>query len=180
MRIPAWIDHTETAMRTPALVHHRPTGLARVRINGRDHDCGRWGTSSATSRYQELLRRASEGRLPGPKRRKRSQPIPAGHSSKPAPSVLDLPATVEGLAALYILRHASLHYRHPDGTPTSELDRTKNSLRWLVKSPEGRLPADQFGPKALKSVRQRMIDAGHCRRPEHYRTATASTGGWQP
>jgi integrase len=53
--------------------------------------------------------------------------------------------------------HAERHYRHPDGTPTSELDNYKLSLRPL-KALYGDAPAAEFSPLKLKAVRQRMVD----------------------
>jgi integrase len=54
-------------------------------------------------------------------------------------------------------RHAEQHYRHPDGTPTSELLSYKLSLRPL-KELYGHVPTAEFGPLSLKAVRQRMVD----------------------
>ena len=65
------------------------------------------------------------------------------------PGLLD-PATPSG------------HYRRADGTPTGELDNYRDSLRPLRRL-YGRTPAADFGPLALKAVRQAMIDAGLAR-----------------
>jgi integrase len=59
-------------------------------------------------------------------------------------------------------RHAEQHYRHEDGTTTSELVNLRYSLRPL-KELYGTLPAEDLSPLKLKAVRQRMIDAGLCR-----------------
>ena len=59
-------------------------------------------------------------------------------------------------------RHAEKHYRHEDGTPTSELNDYKLSLRPL-RELYGPTPAADFSPLKLKAVRQRMIDADLCR-----------------
>lgn len=48
-------------------------------------------------------------------------------------------------------------YRHADGTPTSEVLQYKYTLRAL-RYRYGDSPAKQFGPLALKAVRQLMID----------------------
>lgn len=60
-------------------------------------------------------------------------------------------------------QHAKLHYRHADGTPTSEQDGYRHSLRPL-KALYGHTLAREFTPLALKAVRQNMIDAGLARR----------------
>jgi integrase len=52
--------------------------------------------------------------------------------------------------------HAQKHYRHPDGTPTSELNHFKISLSQLKKL-YGHTLAREFGPKALKVLRDRLI-----------------------
>jgi integrase len=52
-----------------------------------------------------------------------------------------------------------MHYRHPDGNPTSELADYKLSLRPLRHS-YGHTPAREFGPLALKAARQAMVDDG--------------------
>jgi integrase len=58
--------------------------------------------------------------------------------------------------------HAEGYYRHPDGTPTSELDCLRAALKPL-RAIYGHTPAAEFGPLALKSVRERMIETGWCR-----------------
>jgi integrase len=52
--------------------------------------------------------------------------------------------------------HAQKHYRHPDGTATKELDDFKVSFRPLKKL-YGHRPAREFGPLALKAIREQLI-----------------------
>jgi len=59
--------------------------------------------------------------------------------------------------------HVEGHYRHPDGTPTNEQNNFRYALRPL-REMYGHTAAAQFGPLALKVVRQRFIEAGLCRR----------------
>jgi integrase len=59
-------------------------------------------------------------------------------------------------------KHAEEHYRHPGGTATSELAEYRRSLR-PVKELYGHTCATEFGPMALKAIRERMIGAGLCR-----------------
>src|SRR5262249_54986833 len=56
-------------------------------------------------------------------------------------------------------RHVIEHHRHADGTPTGEQDNYKDSLRPL-RELYGHTLARDFGPLALKAVRQKMIDSG--------------------
>jgi integrase len=58
--------------------------------------------------------------------------------------------------------YAERHYRHPDGTPTGELDNYRDSIRTLRRL-YGTTLASDFSPLALKAVRQAMIDAGLAR-----------------
>jgi integrase len=58
--------------------------------------------------------------------------------------------------------HAEQHYRHADGSPTSELTEYRYSLRPL-RELYGHVAVGGFGPLALKAVRQRMVEAGWCR-----------------
>src|SRR5438132_884618 len=57
---------------------------------------------------------------------------------------------------LAFLPHAERHYRHPDGRPTSELEDVKLSIRPL-KALYGFTCARDFGPLALKAIRDQMI-----------------------
>src|SRR5262249_5964115 len=52
--------------------------------------------------------------------------------------------------------HAEKHYRHPDGTPTNEVNEMKYSLRPLVFLC-GDTPVRDFGPLKLKAVRELMV-----------------------
>src|SRR5262249_29672468 len=54
-------------------------------------------------------------------------------------------------------KHAELHYRHPDGSPTGELTDYKYSLKPL-REMYGHTAAKDFGPLSLKAVRQAMIE----------------------
>ena len=54
-------------VRKPALVHHKPSAQARVRIDGKDHYLGPFGSQEAFDAYDELIRewllRQDTGRL---------------------------------------------------------------------------------------------------------------------
>jgi integrase len=54
-------------------------------------------------------------------------------------------------------KHAEQHYRRPDGTPTGELREYRSAFKPL-RALYGHTAARDFGPVALKAVRQRMIE----------------------
>jgi integrase len=58
--------------------------------------------------------------------------------------------------------HARRYYRRPDGTPTNEVTEYRYACRPL-RELYGLTPAKDFGPLALKTVRERYIAAGWCR-----------------
>jgi hypothetical protein len=61
------------------------------------------------------------------------------------------------------LRHAENHYRRTDGTSTNELNEYRYSLQ-PVRSLYGITSAAEFGPLALKAVRELMIRADWSRK----------------
>jgi integrase len=70
--------------------------------------------------------------------------------------------TVNEVLLAYV-QHADQHYRGPDGHPTGETQHVKVVCR-AVRELYGMTPAADFGPLALKAVRQRFVAAGWCRR----------------
>jgi integrase len=61
------------------------------------------------------------------------------------------------------LAHAEQHYRHLDGTSTSELSVYKYALKPL-RELYAQTSANDFGSLALMAVRERMIELGWCRK----------------
>ncbi len=60
------------------------------------------------------------------------------------------------------LNHAEAYYVDEDGEQTKEVSVLNYAIR-QTRELYGLTPAINFGPQALKSVRQKMIDAGLCR-----------------
>jgi integrase len=137
-------------MRTPSLRRHKPSSLAVVTIDGKDHYLGPWpaGKRKPPPAAQDAYDRLIAEWLANGRR------LPASESESPALTINDL--------ILAFWRWAEKHYRHEDGTTTNELTDHKYSLRPL-RELYGRSPATEFSPLKLKAVRQRMIDAGLCR-----------------
>lgn len=125
-------------LRKPAYTFHRPTGQARVRIQGKDHYLGPYGSPESREAYDALL----------------SEWFCRHDASQVALTVNDL--------ALLFLDHAAGYYRHRDGTPTRTTENIRIALRSLIAR-HGTTRIRDFGPRALKDVRQAMIAAGHCR-----------------
>jgi integrase len=78
-----------------------------------------------------------------------------GFTSAKAPASDDNALSVAELLLLFV-RWAEKHYRHPDGTLTSEFDDYCLSLRPL-RELYALTPAAEFGPKRLKAVRDTML-----------------------
>jgi len=123
--------------RKPSYLLHRPTDQARVRIGGRDHYLGKYGSPESRERYDDLI---AEWFAKG--------------------DVSNYRLTVDDLAILFLERAES--YYRKDGEPTSEVYSIRLALRPLLAM-FGPTRVRDFGPRKLKVVRQFLIDAGHCR-----------------
>lgn len=134
----------------PAYCRHRASGRAVVRIDGRDHYLGQYGSSDSHAEYERLI---AEWRV----RQQEQPPVdsPAGTSR----SLSSNPAVVEVIREYW--RFAKSYYVR-DGTPTSELRGMQDALQ-PVRKLYGRTPAREFGPLALKAVREHLIEHGLCR-----------------
>ncbi len=127
--------------RVPSYRRHKSSGQAIVTLNGKDHLLGKYGTVASRQKYNRLITEwlINDRRLPEP----------------------DAPVRVcEVLAAF--LRHAKGYYRRPDGREGNEVHCYKSVMR-IANSLYGDTDAVDFGPLALKAVRQKMIEKGWCR-----------------
>jgi len=115
----------------PKLRHHKASGQAVVTFQGRDYYLGRWRSKAAQAEYNRLA----------------AEYLAHGRIGEPNHAV-----TVSELLAAYV-RFAVSYYRE-----SNELEHVKLALRPL-KELYSRTLASEFGPLALKTVRQRMIDA---------------------
>jgi integrase len=131
----------------PSYRLHKPTGQAVVRLNGHDFYLGKHGTPASQEAYHRHI----------------AEWLTTGQHRTP-----DTPDKTESLALtvnqliLAFWRHAEQHYRHADGTPTGELDNLREALR-PVRRLYGLTAAHDFGPLALRAVREEMVRAGLCR-----------------
>lgn len=124
--------------RKPEYTLHRPTGQARVRVNGRDHYLGVYGSDQSREEYERLIQKWFAGA-----------------------DAASLMLTVDDLAMRY-LAHVETYYVK-GGEPTSEVHCVRGMLSRVVER-YGNVLAKSFGPKALNVVRQSMIDDGLVRK----------------
>jgi len=130
--------------RTPAYRFHKPSGQAVVTLDGRDFYVGRYDTPQSRSEYDRII---AEWLTNG-----RRLPTPASGSGA------DL--TVNELLVAY-LRHADAYYVK-GGRPTKEPEDIRYAVRPL-RLLYGHSLARDFGPLALKTVRQALVNSGLCR-----------------
>jgi integrase len=131
--------------RLPKYRHYKPKDLAVVRLDGRDVYLGRFDSPESREKYRRVVA-AWLANLP-----KTEADRPAVHAEDP---------TVAELLLAY-LRFVDGYYLK-DGAPTKEPVNIRLALRPLRRL-YGHTPARDFGPLALKAVRQAMIEAGLCR-----------------
>ena len=122
----------------PAYQLHKATGQAKVRIDGKDHYLGAYGSPDSRDEYERL--------------------VSAWFAKQ---DIGRFRLTVDDLALLY-LEHAQQYYRKR-GRVTSEVSGIRIALRHLIAR-HGRTRLRDFGPLALKEVWQAMIQAGYVRK----------------
>jgi integrase len=129
----------------PKYRHYKPKDLAVVRIDGRDVYLGKYDSPESHEKYRRTIAEWLSG-----------TPTASPPQQAAAPGL-----TVAELILAYH-KHAEAYYVK-NGRPTSEVRNIRLALRPLRRLYGLTLAAD-FGPKALKLVRQAMIDDGLCRR----------------
>ena len=133
--------HAPPPQSVPTYRLHKPTGQAYVRVpdgRRRPHDVYLGPYDSPESRRVRPARRRAAAPPPGRPR----PPHDGRRHCRPWPR-----------CCWPSWRHAERHYRRPDGTPTNELDEYRLVVR-AVRELYGHTPAAEFGPLALKAVRQ--------------------------
>lgn len=125
--------------RTPSYRHHKPSGQAFVEIDGRRYYLGKFELPATKQAYHRLVQ----------------EWIAGGYRLPIAAEKL----TILELADAY-LDHAAVYYGKPTGGQTSSYSAIEMALRGVLKL-YGNVPAVQFGPNALRAVRQTWIDRGN-------------------
>ncbi len=124
----------------PMYRRHTPTDTARCWLDGKWKSLGKYNSPES---HEALARVLAEFR---------TAPLVAVVGSSQSDRTVDE-------VALAFWTFAEGHYRRADGTQTNELTDYRLSIRALRKL-YGSSSAAAFGPKALKAVRQTMVDAG--------------------
>jgi integrase len=127
----------------PSYLLHKPTGQARVRINGTDVYLGRYDSPESRAEYARVIAELAVCPIPD-----------APEAARPTRRDVTVNELLLGFWG-----YAEGHYRRADGTPTNELPQFRQTFR-LVRELYGHTPAHEFGPLALKAIRQKMIEAG--------------------
>lgn len=128
-------------LRVPSYRLHRPSGQAVVTLSGRDHYLGQFDTPESREEYDRLV----------------AEWIASGRR----PLNVATSLTIAELVLKY-LDHAEAYYGTA-GPTTSEYRCLCDAVKPLVEL-YARTSANDFGPLALKAVRQRMIDRGWARK----------------
>jgi integrase len=134
--------------RQPSYRLHRPRNCAVVTIDGKNHYLGPYDSPESHEKYARLIAQW----------RRNGNHLPPAPSSRGEP---DSRLLVSELILAYF-RHAETYYvKH--GRQTSEVDNIRQALRFVRKL-YGTTAAEGFGTRALKDVRQAMIEAGRSRK----------------
>ena len=119
---------------------HKASGQAIVTIHGHDFYLGPWKSKASRVEYDRII---AEYLAAG-----RQLPMKAAEASN---------LTIVEVLARY-KRFAKLYYRK-NGQSTGEWENVEYAIGPLLKL-YGRTPIQEFGPLALKAVRQKMIEFG--------------------
>lgn len=125
----------------PAVRLHKPSGRARIYIDGQYVYLGPWGSPEADLEYRRILAELLAS--------------PVGAVEVPRDF------TVSELIASF-LKWAKTNYVNIDGESTGSFERYTIIVRPLV-SIYGNFPVAKFGPLALKAVREDMVQSGLAR-----------------
>ncbi len=118
----------------PRLTLHKPSGQARVRLDGKDHYLGPWGSPESVERFDALVNEWLLSRSP------------------------DRFRLMVGELSLRFMEHAQRYYVK-GGRPTSEIHTYRAALGFVNRRFKTDRAAD-FSPLKLKAAREDMIAAG--------------------
>lgn len=133
------------APQIPSYRLQKSRNLAVVTLGGKDFYLGKFGSPESREKYHRLV----------------AEYLASRRDEMPPPSPDDPPPTVAGLILAY-WTHCRAHYRRPDGKLSEECGNVKVALRPLRKLYGATLARD-FGPLALRAVRDEMVRQGLAR-----------------
>jgi len=142
--------------RIPSYTLHKATGQARVRVNGRDHYLGPFGSVESRRMYGELIAKLASGvDIDTEKLKGDAAKLKAGAKIEPGGY------TVNELC-LAFMRFAQSYYVK-NGRPTEEITCYVSAIKPLVEL-YGHTLVNEFGPLMLKAVRTKYVGNGWCRK----------------
>lgn len=133
----------------PSYRLHKATGLAVVRLGGRDYYLGRHGTPESHAEYQRLIAEW----LATPSRQSSLRSTHDRATDRAGLTLNELLVCYWKFVEQYYVKN---------GEPTGEQEAIRQSFRPLAELYGHTLVSD-FGPASLKTVRQVMIDTDLCR-----------------
>lgn len=145
--------------RIPSYRRHKARGLAIVTLDGKDHYLGSYDSPESWEKYHRLIadHLANRG--------KPVLPPPTGE-----------PLTIQRLCLAY--SDFAETYYVKDGKPTAEVDCVTYALQRLIKL-YGTTSAAEFGPKALKLVRDEYKPRDDARFDREYQPFEPASKGWR-
>ena len=120
---------------------HKSTGSSYAVFNGKRTYFGRHGRPESKAKYDQAV----------------AEWLAGGRQVRVKPSELTIVELADRFNA-----HADRYYVGPDGKPTNEPHNIRTALKPLLAL-YGETPATEFGPLAIKAVRERMIGLGWVR-----------------
>lgn len=130
--------------KVPSYCHHKASGRAVVRIDGRDHYLGPYGCDDSHAEYQRLIAQW-----------RRSRHRQTATASQAVFATTDPALTVCEVLVRYC--EFARGYYSENGETTKEFVEMGYALR-PVRELYGNTLAGEFGPLALKAVRQHMVE----------------------
>ena len=131
----------------PSYRLHRASGQAVITLAGRDYYLGTYNSPESRTEYDRLIQEFLAN--------SRSAGAVQSQANQGAQTV-----TINELITTYW--DFALGYYVKNSQPTRELQALKYSFKPMAEL-YGVIAVDNFGPTALKAVRQRMVDQGLCR-----------------
>ncbi len=129
--------------KVPSYCLHKASGQAVVRINGRDHYLGLYGTDESYAEYSRLIAEWRTSRQD------------SAVSAQAVSAITNPSLTISEVILKY--RNFAKSYYSKNGEPSKEYFEMRFALK-PVRELYGDTLSREFGPLKLQAVRQKMID----------------------